>query len=412
MVEKQKKRKNAAEGLAVVKRSLDDIFNNDPLGLLNVEIKHGNHKNLNSYLVSGFNEIQGFFERTGRIPQRNKSDGIEELRLATRLDVFRTNRKILEKLTPFDKYKILSVVKSSDEDDKKNISSIDDILDSELLGLQNNDIFDMRHVTYKEKSQSVNSYTANRRTCIDFDRFKNKFDKVQSDLDNKRRETGTIEKISEIKAGHWFIVQGMIAYVAEMGEKYEHRKGHYNARLRVIFSNKTESDLLLRSFGAALYKDKSARRIFGATEGPLFGGKVDNGETPVGIVYVLKTLSQQPGIKEHREYLHKIGVTNGSVKARVSNAERDPTYLLAPVDIVGEFKLYHMDVKATERLLHKFFRTAQADVKIKDRFGTIVKPREWFFITVEAIRDAVKAINENKILNVRYDPESGRVVDK
>lgn len=396
----------------MAKRSLDDIFNNDPLGLLDVEIKHTSQHHSDSYLISGFNEIQAFYEKNGRAPQLNETNWIEELRLATRLDAFQKNSLIAEKLAPHDKHKLLMPHKAGKEIDKKPPTSIDDILDSDLLGAESEEIFDMRHITISDKKQSVNAYTANRKPCVDYEHFQSKFEQVQSDLDNNRRETGTIEKISEIKAGQWFIVQGMLAYVAEMGERYEHRKGHYNARLRVIFSNKTESDLLLRSFGAALYKDKSARRIYGATEGPLFGGKIDDGETPVGIVYVLKTLSQQAGIKEHHEYLHKIGVTSGSVKARVANAEKDPTYLLAPVEIVGEFKLYHMNVKATEKLLHKFFQAAQADIEIKDRFGTAVKPREWFFVTVNAIQDAVRALNENRILDVRYDFESGKVVNK
>lgn len=396
----------------MAKRNLEDIFNDDLLGLLNIEFKPKNQQHSESYLLNGFNEIQAFFERTGRAPQLNDSGRIEELRLATRLDAFRKNRQLAEQLASYDKNLLLVSQETDNTIDETPPESIDDILNSELLEIGGDDIFDMRHVTATEKTQSVNAYTANRKPCVDYDHFRHKFEQVQSDLDNNRRETSAIEKISEIKAGQWFIVQGMLAYVAEMGEKYEHRKGHHNARLRVIFSNKTESDLLLRSFGAALYKDKSARRIYGSIEGPIFGGKIDEGETPVGIVYVLKTLSQQAGIKEHREYLHKIGVTNGSVKARVSNAGKDPTYLLAPVEIVGEFQLYSMDVKATERLLHKFFQAAQADVKIKDRFGTVVRPREWFFVTVKAIQDAVKALNENNILHVRYDIQSGKVVDK
>ena len=395
----------------MAKRSLDDIFNDDPLGLLNIEIKQKNQHQSESYLINGFNEIQTFFERTGRAPQLSESNGIEELRLATRLDVFRKNSQVVATLAVYDKHQLLIDHEADDTTDETPVS-LDDILNSELLEIGSDDIFDLRHVNVSEKTQSVNEYTANRKPCLDYDHFRDKFEQVQSDLDNNRSQTGAIKEISQIQAGQWFIVQGMLAFVAESGEKYEHRKGHHNARLRVIFSNKTESDLLLRSFGAALYKDKSARRIYAATEDSLFEKKVDDNETPVGIVYVLKTLSQQIGIKEHREYLHKIGVTSGNVKARVANAEKDPTYLLAPVEIIGEFQLYHMDVKATEKLLHKFFQAALADVEIKDRFGAVVRPREWFFVTVKAIQDAVKALNENKILDVRYDLESGKVVDK
>lgn len=393
------------------KRNLDDIFNNDPLGLLNVEIKDSNRHNSNNTIVNGFNEINNFFDHTGREPQINSSS-VDELRLAARLDTFRKDVSITNKLLPHDKYQLLSIGLSTNQHET-NPTSIEDIFDSELLNIGNVDIFELKHVTNPAKKQSVNEYTANRKPCKDFEQFKHMFEQVQIDLDNNRLKVTSIEKISEIRSGHWFIVQGMIAYVAEMGDKYEHRKGHHNARLRVIFSNKTESDLLLRSFGAALYKDQNARQIYG-TDDTLLPKHIDTKEeiAPIGIVYVLRTLSQQNGIVEHREYLHKIGVTGGSVKARIANAENDPTYLLAPVEIVGEFHIYHMNIKGTEKLLKKFFQSAQADIKIKDRFGKTVSPKEWFFVTLQAIKEAVRALQENKILHVRYDHKSGKIVDK
>jgi hypothetical protein len=204
---------------------------------------------------------------------------------------------------------------------------------------------------------------------------------------------------------------GLIAYVAEMGEKHERRKGHHNARLRVIYSNGMESNLLLRSFGAALYKDKSARTIVPKDSGPLF--KRD--EAPLsktGIVYVLRSKSEEPSIAKHRDYLHKIGVTTSDAKKRVSNAPKDATYLLADVEVVAEFTLYNMNLQATEKLLHLFFSDAQADIQIPDRFGNLVKPKEWFFLPLELIKQAVELIRTENIQSYYYDSDSVKLVKK
>jgi len=49
---------------------------------------------------------------------------------------------------------------------------------------------------------------------------------------------------------------------------------------------------------------------------------------------VLRSKSEHPFVAKNRTVLHKIGVTGGDVKARVANAKKDPTYLLADVEIV------------------------------------------------------------------------------
>ena len=171
-----------------------------------------------------------------------------------------------------------------------------------------------------------------------------------------------------------------------------------------------ESDLLLRSFGAALYKDETARAISGETLGPLFQGIDD--EKVSGYVYVLRSLSANPDISQHRNYLHKIGVTKTSVKNRISHAAKDPTYLLADVEVVAEFSLYNFNPMVTEQILHTFFSSARADLCIKDRFGNDVKPREWFFIPLEEIRKAVTYLSDNTILNYVYNAEKAQIESK
>ncbi|MFM7219083.1 MAG: GIY-YIG nuclease family protein [Nodosilinea sp.] len=100
---------------------------------------------------------------------------------------------------------------------------------------------------------------------------------------------------------------------------------------------------------------------------------------------MLRSQSEDPFIQQHRSIIHKIGVTGGDVKKRVANAKKDPTYLLADVEIVAEFKLINIDRTKLEALLHKFFDSARLDVKLEDRFGIPLnrstaglEPRRWY----------------------------------
>lgn len=70
---------------------------------------------------------------------------------------------------------------------------------------------------------------------------------------------------------------------------------------------------------------------------------------------------------EHREVTHKIGVTNGSVEARISGAEKSSTYALAGVEVVATYKVYGVNCQKLESLIHKVFSEAQISLSIPDR---------------------------------------------
>ncbi len=390
----------------MAKRTLDDVFKDDPLGLLEVSVTKS--KKLSHYAIyyETFEELKSFIEANGREPDIEATN-IHEAKLAARLSKLRSTPEALEALAPFDTEGLL-VTKSSGE--KKTELTIDDVLSSDLLA-DDDDIFDLKHVTVGTKSQTASADMATRKKCMDFDSFKPLFVRIQNELDDGTLETTGIKGIAEIQKGQAFILSGLIAYVAEMGEKHARRKGHHNARMRVVYSNGMESNLLLRSFGAALYKDKSARAIVPKDSGPLFVEE-DSPLYKTGIVYVLRSKSEEPSIAKHREYLHKIGVTTSDVKKRVANASKDATYLLADVKIVAELTLYNMNLQATEKLLHAFFREAQADIQIPDRFGNMVRPKEWFFLPLELIKQAVDLIRNNNIAEYQYDATNVKIIPK
>ena len=217
---------------------------------------------------------------------------------------------------------------------------------------------------------------------------------------------------AEIKPGNFFIVGGQKAYVAEMGEVFSNAQGRRDARLRVIFENGTESNLLMRSLQRALHKDEAGRRITNPSAGPLFTDQWEADDIESGTIYVLRSLSNHPFVAEHRELIHKIGVTGGKVETRIANAAHDATYLLADVEVVATYKLADINRAKLEGLFHRIFAAAQLDLTIQDRFGHPVRPREWFLVPLHVVDEVVQRIRDGSIATMVYDPHKARLVSQ
>ena len=166
----------------------------------------------------------------------------------------------------------------------------------------------------------------------------------------------------------------------------------------------------MRSLQRALYKDENARMLTGTNMGPLFGDAPEPDDIETGTIYVLRSLSKHPFVVEHRELIHKIGVTGGKVETRIAGAEKDATYLLADVGVVATYKLHNLNRTRLENIFHRLFGAAQIDVTIEDRFGHPVKPREWFLVPLHVIDEAVQRIRDGSITDVVYDLKSARLV--
>ena len=203
---------------------------------------------------------------------------------------------------------------------------------------------------------------------------------------------------------------GQKAYVAEMGEEFTQNYGDKDARLRVIFDNGTESNMLRRSLHRALHKDEAGRRILETSAGPLFSDWTADGDEASGTIYVLRSKAEIPYVAQHRELVHKIGVTNAKVETRIGNARLEPTFLMADVEIVAEYKLYNIDRGKLEKLIHRIFAPARLEIEIEDRFGNPVVPREWFLVPLGAINDAVEKIKDGIIAAYVYDVNSAALV--
>lgn len=357
-------------------------------------------------IIAGFEEIQHFVTEHGHPPRHGEELDIFERLYAVRLDRLRVQEDCRTLLVPLDHQGLLAGALSAP------VGISDEIDDDELLAQlgvdTTSDIAELKHVRSAAEKRAAEEI-ANRETCEDFDRFKALFEQMQNDLDSGTRITQPIRKDAgflktDIKAGEFFILGGQIAYVAEVGEPLKAPNGESDARLRVIYSNGTESNLLLRSLQRALYKDEVSRRVSDPGAGPLFSGATEDGDAASGTIYVLRSKSDNPVVAAHRDVLHKIGVTGSDVAKRIANAKLDPTFLMSDVEVVATYELYNVNRTKLENVIHRVFGPAQLDVEIKDRFGNPVIPREWFLVPLFIIDEAVGRIRDGSITGYRYDP--------
>lgn len=390
-----------------------DLSDDELLAELGVEVEQ---KKARTYtpreerIIAGFEDILKFHDKYGRAPQHGEERDIFERIYAVRLDRLRELEQCRELLADMDEPGLLDAEAWASYTAPEDLD--DDSLLSEL-GVESSDeedITKLRHVQSREERRAAEEI-ANREKCSDFDKFEHLFEQVKSDLDSGTRLTRKFVKDagflkSDIVKGQFFILGGQVAYVADVGETIKAPNGEYDARLRVIYSNGTESNLLRRSLQRALYKDEAGRRITEPEAGPLFKSEANDDDTESGTIYVLRSKSDHSMISENRELIHKIGVTGGKVESRISGAKKDATYLLSDVEIVATYTLYNINRNKLEKLLHRFFSGAQLDFTIEDRFGNRVKPREWFLVPLTVIDEVVGKVRDKTISNYRYDPES------
>jgi hypothetical protein len=376
-------------------------------------------------IVAGFEEIERFVEEHGRLPQHGEDRDIFERLYAVRLDRIRASAECLAALAGRDPRGLLdagslasgsSTVREDSVEYSAN-SGAEELSEEELLNelrdveAAASDIKDLSHVRSRDEIRAAEE-VAKRNPCEDFESFRPLFEKVQREIESGARKTLKFKDNAAVQKGDLFILDGQKILVADMGEEFVSEYGRPDRRLRVIYDNGTESDLLVRSLQRALNKDKASRRITEIDLGPLFSGEEEEDDLPTGYIYVLRSKSDHPFVVQNRLVLHKIGVTGGDVKSRIANARKDPTYLLADVEIVANFKLANINRQRLEALLHKFFNTARLNVELNDRFGFEVTPREWFLVPLAVIEEAIQKLMAGSLSDYIYDSTTARIIKK
>ncbi|MBE8221441.1 MAG: GIY-YIG nuclease family protein [Bdellovibrionales bacterium] len=385
--------------------TLKNILENDPLNLLKTQPKKSGVISSDERLVNSFEEINSFIETQDREPK--ESTDIEEFKLYSRLQGLRKSPERIAELIEHDRFQLF---KGKAPEKIETPNTVENILDADPLGLlskdsSENDIFTLKNIPHKKKQPD---YFANRKQCQNFNKFENIFIQCQLDLKLGKRKLRSFSGEQNITKGHFFILKGVMVYINKVGT-HKIINGKNNARLHCIFENGTESDMLLRSLSAELYKD--GRRVTEHEDLQLSGfNNISEEDSQTGYIYILKSKSEKPEIKKIND-LYKIGYSSSHAKDRIRNAEQDPTFLMADVAVISEFKCYNLNSQKLELLIHKFFAKTCLNIDVFDNKGLRHTPREWFVVPLAIIEEAIHYIIDETIVNFKYNLES-KLIEK
>lgn len=381
------------------KKDLLKLIEDDNLGILNIKPKQAG-ATTDERLLSSFQEINNFVKKNGRKPMPGAD--LYENQLNYRLNSICEDNQKVQALSNFDELNLLPK-------EAKEINSLKDIFEDDDLGIfesDKNDIFNLKNIP---KEIVMPDYIANRKPCKNFKEFEQKFIQCQADLKSKKRKLWPFRKEQNIEKGSFFVLKGMLVYVENVGE-FKIVNGKRNARLRCIFENGTESDLLLRSLATELYRD--GKRVTHHEDNLLdnfYNITKDDQET--GYIYVVKSLSDKQEIKSIKN-LYKIGFSKIPVEERIKNAAFEPTYLMSPVIIVTAFRCFNLNPQKLEQLLHNFFGSSCLNIDVFDNEGRCHVPREWFIAPLEIIEQAIHFVLNGEIVHYRYDIEKEEISGK
>lgn len=392
-------------------KKLQEIFENDPLGLLNIKPSTSPTRNEDERLVASFQEINAFYEKNKRAPEQG--GGLQEHQLYSRLKSLRENATKVEILNVHDKYGLLRY-------EKKEINSLEDILKDDPLGLLGDDsqgLFDLKHVVPSDIERAEADFVAKRKPCKGFDKYETLFKDVQKDLSEGKRKLVTFKQ-ENLRPGDFYVHNGILLLLEDVEfeeavqEFRSGRRVRKDGRTRVIFENGTESNMLYLSLYKALLANGRAVTKNAASVNYEFAetfSMVADTDEEAGYIYILKSKSDKPELKELQN-LYKIGFSKTAVEDRIKNASIEPTYLLADVRIVMAYKCYNMNPQKFELLIHNFFGAACLNVDVFGKDGKRYTPREWFIAPLDIIERTIHLIISGEIVKYRYDPTREEIV--
>jgi len=387
---------------------LEDIFNSDSLGLLKVAPRNSSVRSADERLAASFQDIVDFYEKNNKQEPKPNPANVAEYQLYLRLKALREDKDKKSALASIDKYNLL-------RSEKREIKTIDDIFGDDSMGLLDSgaeDLFEFKH-TPKDNDRAEADFVARRKPCKDFEKYRLLFKAIQKDLaGNKRKLIPFNEK--QLVEGNYFVHNGILLLLDKTIDLQQDKTGKLDGRTRVIFENGTESSMKFRSLGKNLFLNGKAvtatSELLNNDFNESFNSITDK-DKEEGFIYVLKSKSTDEHIYSIRN-LFKIGFSRNEVAERIKNAEKEPTYLMAPVECIASWKCYNMNPQKFEQLIHNFFGNACLDIDVFDEAGKRHMPREWFIAPLDVIKTAIELIISGKIINYRYDPMNETISEK
>lgn len=436
-------------------KTLDDIFSNDSTGLLDDVKSITKSSANNSVLTQQFNDINNFLDKHGRLPSSSASDINEKIN-ARLLATIQTNHSNSQELLALDKHGLLAAQSTastlsdkptlsdksmSNKDDRSEkaisastkeaervieavseppvINSLDDIFNSDDLGL-----FDNIHSEILVSDSQLNSRNtydqyddeeiASRFECKDFYKFEATFERISKAIQTGAFTKTNFSSVKDINIGSVFVLNGILCYVADIYQA-ENRKNERNQqRLRLVFANGTESNMLIRSLATAQYKYENSYQLL-ITDPDWMDDELaknfGDDRQLTGVIYVAK-LTETPNTLAHYKYLHKVGFSTFTGEARTKHSVRDTAFLQQPVDIIAEWQVYDANARSLEGVLHAFFYDQRVKVSLKAADNNLYKATEWFNVPLPEIEKAINLVIAGDIENYRMDGVAGKVVLK
>jgi hypothetical protein len=390
---------------------LKKILNEDPLGILRNRASQA--ITIDQKLKDSFEEINIFIDENGKEPQ--ESTDISERKLFSRLRQMRKDFSKASILKDFDKHNLLANV--------KEIKTVDDILDNDVLGLLDNDPEDIFNLKNIPKNRINTDFVARRKPCKNFKDYENNFKKIQKEISSGKRKLIAFRE-HQLKEGRYYILDGILLYLEKIDEKniknFEGKTGdkRNDPRTLCIFENGLESNMYLRSLGKELYNNGSSviqsneEALVEFSEGfsdPNHKNDINSKDIATGHIYILSSLSEKPEIKSIND-LYKIGFCTTSVEERIKNALNETTFLMADVKIISTYEVYNYPSKKFESIVHSFFSERCLDVKIADNKGNYKMPKEWYIVPINAIEEAVQLIINKQHQNYRFDHLQNKII--
>lgn len=372
-------------------------------------------------VILNFLEVLDFYKDNGREPAI--SGDVNERKLANYLRAYRT--RLRAKVEQYDDVGLLDM--GLKEEQKKQpvgvVKNFSDILKSDKHGLlagADTSIFAIKHV--KDRNDGLRNMPdeiASRRPCPDFGMFEKTFRDIQRAIASKEAKVTRFRSEVQVAVGHFYVLNGILCYVAEILDERKDEVAHNvverdNPRFRVIFDNGVETNILKRSLARALYKDQHGRIVIpSGKETPILVGSTDGKQNmrETGCVYILSSETKSPALAEmkSRGMLHKIGFSTQDVMERIRGAEKDPTYLEAPVKVEANIRCYNLDPRKMESLIHAFLVNQRISMTMYTSSGKAYVPREWYNVDLETALEVARHIADGTIMEYRMDNTTNRI---
>lgn len=379
--------------------SIEAILDSDVDGLLDAPEKLARMTPADR-LERAFLEVVEFRRTHGRVPSSTTRE-IAERKLGARLDGILASDDKIAALKPLDEFGLLDTPEAP--------ASIDQLLAGDDFDLLRDEsgLLDVSDLPVRRQVHD-SSGAARREKAQDFEQFEPLFKQKHAELRAGASKLLPYPGLTQIVEGAFFVLNGVMLLVAEVGEA-EYKKTtvreNKRQRLRCIFENGTESSMYRQSLGIRL-SDEDGQVVVPAEDPEIL-----TDDRVSGYIYVLRSLSDDPQLAGI-ENLHKIGFTRDSVEKRIKNAEKSPTYLMAPVDVVASYRTYNLKASALENLLHRVFADVRLDISQVDRKGRAYDPSEWFVVPRDVIDQAIELIISRDIVGFVYDANAKKLVHR